>query len=246
MKQKIKEKAGMAVLILAALLAGILLFVRHWQFELPLYPNVDEQLSLDCIYDLLSQHIYAGDIYVLDFFRYPHLTFYYAMVGVRLLEKLLSGTDTAILIRYCICGTALVSNICIYFTVKIMTEKRRWAYIAFLLSLFSLYGYSYLFYTGPDTMLYAAANVILLLGCVIYRDWREDRVVYLWYPLMAVCIGLAAATKVHGIFFGLFWLALHIRKKYWKSYRDNFLFFLNCIILVLVFCICNYSMFFYF
>lgn len=236
----------MAVLILAALLAGLLLFVRHWRFELPLYPNVDEQLSLDCIYDLLNQHIYAGDIYVLDFFRYPHLTFYYAVVGVRLLQKLLSGTDTVILIRYCICGTALVSNICIYFAVKIMTEKRRWAYIAFQLSIFSLYGYSYLFYTGPDTMLYAVANVILLLGCVIYRDWQEDRVVYLWYPLMAVCIGLAAAAKVHGIFFGLFWLALHIRKKYWKSHRDNFLFVLNCIILALVFCICNYSMFFHF
>jgi NADH:ubiquinone oxidoreductase subunit 5 (subunit L)/multisubunit Na+/H+ antiporter MnhA subunit len=95
-------------------------------------------------------------------------------------------------------------------------------------------------------MLYAVANVILLLGCVIYRDWQEDRVVYLWYPLMAVCIGLAAAAKVHGIFFGLFWLALHIRKKYWKSHRDNFLFVLNCIILALVFCICNYSLFFHF
>jgi hypothetical protein len=246
MKEKTKEKLGMAVLILATLLIGLLLFVRHWQFELPLYPNVDELLSLDCIYDLLNQHIYAGDIYVLDFFRYPHLTFYYAVVGVRILRKLLSGTDTAILIRYCICGTALVSNVCIYFAVKIMTEKRRWAYIAFLLSIFSLYGYSYLFYTGPDTMLYAVANVILLLGCVIYRDWQEDRVVYLWYPLMAVCIGLAVAAKVHGIFFGLFWLALHIRKKYWKSHRDNFLFVLNCIILALVFCICNYSLFFHF
>ena len=28
-------------------------------------------------------------------------------------------------------------------------------------------------------------------------------------------------AKYHGILFGLFWLALHISKKYWKSYRNN-------------------------
>lgn len=70
-----QKKAGMAAAVLFTLAAGLLLFYRHWQFELPLYPNVDEQLSLGCIYELLGQHLYAGDIYVLDFFRYPHLTF---------------------------------------------------------------------------------------------------------------------------------------------------------------------------
>ena len=38
-----------------------------------------------------------------------------------------------------------------------------------LLSVFSLYGYAYLYYTGPDTMIYTIANVILFLGCLIYR-----------------------------------------------------------------------------
>lgn len=246
MRKKIREKLGMAVIIFVTLMAGLLLFYKHWQFELPGYPNVDEQLSLDCIYDLMNQHIYAGDIYVLDFFRYPHLTFYYAVAGVRVLGRLILGIDTVILLRYLICGTALLSNICIYFAVKIMTGSRRWGYLGFLLSVFSLYGYAYLYYTGPDTMIYAVANVILLLGCLIYQDIQEDRVVYLWYPLMAVCIGLAMAAKYHGILFGVFWLALHIRKKYWKSYRDNFLFFLNCIVLALVFCVCNYSLFFHF
>ena len=66
----------MAAAVAATLFAGLLVFYRHWQFELPFYPNVDEQLSLDCIYDLLNQHIYAGDIYILDFFRYPHLTYF--------------------------------------------------------------------------------------------------------------------------------------------------------------------------
>lgn len=246
MSKKVREKLGMAVIIFVTLMAGLLLFYKHWQFELPGYPNVDEQLSLDCIYDLMNQHIYAGDIYVLDFFRYPHLTFYYAVAGVRVLGRLISGIDTVILLRYLICGTALLSNVCIYFAVKIMTGSRRWGYLGFLLSVFSLYGYAYLYYTGPDTMIYAVANVILLLGCLIYQDIQEDRVVYLWYPLMAVCIGLAMAAKYHGILFGVFWLALHIRKKYWKSYRDNFLFFLNCIVLALVFCVCNYSLFFHF
>lgn len=62
-----RKKFGMAAAVAATLLAGLLVFYRHWQFELPFYPNVDEQLSLDCIYNLLNQHLYAGDIYILDF-----------------------------------------------------------------------------------------------------------------------------------------------------------------------------------
>lgn len=249
-KDKIKKSGkisiGTMAAVLVTLLFGILVFYRHWQFEMPFYPNVDEQLSLDCIYNLLNQHIYAGDIYVIDFFRYPHLTFYYAVVGERLLGKFMSGTDTVILLRYVVCGTAVLSNVCIYFAVKKMTGERSLSFAALVLSVFSLYGYSYLYYTGPDTMIYAVANVIILLGCLIYQDVREDRVVYLWYPLIAVCIGLATAAKVHGILFGIFWLALHIKKKLWKNYRYNFVFFLNCIVLAMVFCLCNYSMFFHF
>ena len=244
--REIRKELGMAAAVVVTLLAGLLVFYRHWQFELPFYPNVDEQLSLDCIYDLLNQHLYAGDIYVLDFFRYPHFTFYYAVLGVRILSRFISGVDTVILIRYVVCGTALLSNVLIYFVVKMMTGSRRWAYIGLVLSIFSLYGYAYLYYTGPDTMIYAVANVILFLGCLIYKDTQADRVVYLWYPLIAICIGLATAAKYHGILFGIFWLALHISKQYWKSYRNNFLFFLNCILIVLVFCLCNYSMFFNF
>lgn len=244
--QEIHKKAGMAAAIAVTLLAGLFIFYRHWQFELPFYPNVDEQLSLDCIYGLLSQHLYAGDIYVLDFFRYPHLTFYYAVLGSRILGKMFGGVDTVVLLRYVVCGTALLSNICIYFAVKKMTGERGWGFAALVLSVFSLYGYAYLYYTGPDTMIYAVANVILLLGCIIYKDVQEDRVVYLWYPLLAICIGLATAAKYHGILFGVFWLALHIKKRYWKNHRNNYLFFLNCIVLVLVFCLCNYSMFFHF
>lgn len=194
-----QKKVGMAAAVFLTLAAGMLLFYRHWQFELPLYPNVDEQLSLGCIYELLGQHLYAGDIYVLDFFRYPHLTFYYAAVGARILGKFLAGVDTVVLLRYVICGTALLSNVCVYFSVKIMTGSRKWAYLGFLLSVFSLYGYAYLYYTGPDTLLYAVANIILLLGCLIWREKDEERAVYLWYPLLAVCIGLAMAAKYHGV-----------------------------------------------
>ncbi len=246
MRKKFQEKACMAAAVVGALLVGVLLFYKHWQFELPLYPNVDEMLSLENIYDLLDQHLYTGDIYVLDFFRYPHLTFYYGAVGARILGKLLAGVDTVVLLRYVICGTALLSNVCVYFAVKVMTGNRKWGYIGFLLSVYSLYGYAYLYYTGPDTLLYTVANVLLLLGCVIYQDRDEERVVYLWYPLMAICIGLAMAAKYHGIVFGIFWLALHIRKKYWKSHRNNYLFFMDCIVLALVFCLCNYSLFFHF
>ena len=245
-KKEWQKRLGMAAAIALTLFAGMLLFYRHWQFELPLYPNVDEQLSLGCIYELLNQHLYAGDIYVLDFFRYPHLTFYYAAVGARILGKFLAGVDTVILLRYVVCGTALLSNIFVYFSVKVMTGSRKFGYLGFLLSMFSLYGYAYLYYTGPDTLMYAVANGILLLGCLIWRDRSEERTVYLWYPLMAICIGLAMAAKYHGIVFGVVWLALHIGKKYWKSYRNDFLFFLNCIVLVLTFVVCNYSLFFHF
>lgn len=241
-----QKRIGMAIAVAFALLAGMLLFCRHWRFELPLYPNVDEQLSLGCIYELLDQHLYTGDIYVLDFFRYPHLTFYYATVGVRILGKFLSGTETVILLRYVVCGTALLSNVCVYFSVKIMTGSRKWAYLGFLLSVFSLYSYAYLYYTGPDTMLYAVANGIMLLGCLILWEKDEERAVYLWYPLMAVCIGLAMAAKYHGVVFGIFWLSLHIGKKYWKRHRNNYLFFLDCIVLAAVFALCNYSLFFHF
>lgn len=236
----------MAAAVSVTLAAALFLFFRHWQFELPLYPNVDEQLSLDCIYELLNQHLYAGDIYVLDFFRYPHLTFYYAAFGARILGRFLAGVDTVVVLRYVVCGTAVLSNICIYFSVKIMTGNRKISYLGFLLSLFSLYGYSYLFYTGPDTLMYAVANVIMLLGCLIWQERTEERAVFLWYPLLAVCIGLAMAAKYHGIVFGVFWLALHIGKKYWKHYRNNYLFFLDCIVLALVFVVCNYSLFFHF
>lgn len=241
-----QKKVGMAAAVFLTLAAGMLLFYRHWQFELPLYPNVDEQLSLGCIYELLGQHLYAGDIYVLDFFRYPHLTFYYAAVGARILGKLLAGVDTVVVLRYVVCGTALLSNIFVYFSLRIMTKNRLYAYLGFLLSVFSLYGYAYLYYTGPDTLLYAVANLILLLGCLIWREKDEERAVYLWYPLLAVCIGLAMAAKYHGIVFGVFWLALHIGKKYWKRYRNNYLFFLDCIVLAFTFVLCNYSLFFYF
>lgn len=246
LRKEWQKKAGMAAAVFLTLAAGMLLFCRHWQFELPLYPNVDEQLSLGCIYELLGQHLYAGDIYVLDFFRYPHLTFYYAAAGARILGKFLTGVDTVVVLRFCVCGTALLSNICIYFSVKIMTGSRKWAYLGFLLSVFSLYGYAYLYYTGPDTLLYAVANLILLLGCLIWREKDEERAVYLWYPLLAICVGLAMAAKYHGIVFGVFWLALHIGKKYWKRHRNNYLFFLDCIVLALVFVLCNYSLFFYF
>lgn len=241
-----QKKTGMAAAVFFTLVAGMLLFYRHWQFELPLYPNVDEQLSLGCIYELLGQHLYAGDIYVLDFFRYPHLTFYYAAVGARILGKFLAGVDTVVLLRYVICGTALISNVCVYFSVKIMTDSRKYAYRGFLLSVFSLYGYAYLYYTGPDTLLYAVANLILLLGCLVWREKDEERAVYLWYPMLAVCIGLAMAAKYHGIVFGVFWLALHIGKRYWKRHRNNYLFFLDCIVLALTFVLCNYSLFFHF
>lgn len=182
MKKKIQQKAGMAAAVILTVVLGVLLFHNHWEFELPSYPNVDEQLSLDCIYNLMNQHLYAGDIYILDFFRYPHLTFYYAVVGVRILGKVLAGMDTTVLLRYVVCGTAILSNICLYFAVKIMTGSRKWGYIGLLLGTFSLYSYSYLFYTGPDTLMFAVANVILLLGCVVYQEKQEDRAVYLWYP----------------------------------------------------------------
>lgn len=246
MKKEWKKRIGMALAVAGTLLAGLLLFYRHWRFALPLYPNVDEELSLNCIYQLLDQHLYAGDIYVLNFFRYPHLTFYYAAAGVRLLGRFLKGVEQVILIRYVVCGTALLSNVFVYFSVKIMTKSRKWAYLGFLLSLFSLYGYSYLYYTGPDTMMYAVANVILLLGCTLFREQNEERAVYLWYPLLAVSIGLSMAAKYHGVVFGLFWLALHIGKGYWKRHRNNYLFFLDCILLVLTFALCNYSLFFHF
>ncbi len=246
MSTEIKHRLGMAAAVIVTLFIGLFIFYRHWQFELPGYPNVDEQLSLDCIYELMDQHLYAGDIYVLDFFRYPHLTFYYAVIGARILGKFFAGIDTDILLRYAVCGIAMLSNVCMYFSVKKMTGSRRIAYMGFALSVFSLYGFSYLFYTGPDTMMYAVANVILLLGVSLYQEKDEERAVYLWYPLLAICIGLAMAAKYHGILFGVFWLALHIKKKYWKSYRDNFVFFICCIVLALVFCVCNFSLFFHF
>lgn len=241
-----QKRLGMAIAVIITLMIGMLLFYRHWQFELPLYPNVDEKLSLGCIFELLDQHLYAGDIYVLDFFRYPHLTFYYAAFGVRILKKFLAGVDTVVLLRYVICGTAFLSNIFVYFSIKIMTGRRKWAYLGFLLSVFSLYGYAYLYYTGPDTLLYAVSNLILLSGCLIWKERDEERAVYLWYPLMAVCIGLAMSAKYHGVVFGVFWLALHIGKKYVRRHRNNYFFFLDCIVLALTFALCNYSLFFYF
>ena len=51
----------MAAAVVATLLAGLLVFYRHWQFELPFYPNVDEQLEREGIYIMVTPQMSEGD-----------------------------------------------------------------------------------------------------------------------------------------------------------------------------------------
>ena len=40
LRKEWQKRVGMAAAVAVTLIAGLLLFYRHWQFELPLYPDV--------------------------------------------------------------------------------------------------------------------------------------------------------------------------------------------------------------
>lgn len=124
----------------------------------------------------------------------------------RIASDFIDIKDITLFMRIVECGFGMLCNIFMYFTVKELTGSRRWGYIGLLFALFSLYQAEFLYYAGPDVLLYGMASIIIFLGVKIYKEDDEKKVFFLWYPLIAICIGLAVSSKYHGILFGLYWL----------------------------------------
>ncbi|MDY3909025.1 MAG: glycosyltransferase family 39 protein [Eubacterium sp.] len=236
MIKKMKECNKIMLLIFFTFVFAFILYYKHWTFELPLHPNIDEKTTINAVRSMLS-----SDSYTYSAFNYPHLTFYYGMFWYKLVSAFCTISDLTLFLRAVICGFALISNICIYFAVKRLTGSRKWGYIGLLISIFSLYQMEYLYYSGPDTMLYGCANVVILLGIIIFKEEDSKKSLYKWYPLIAIWIGLATAAKYHGILLGMYWLVIHVVKKNHKQLKANLSFILSCFLIVIAYLVCNIS-----
>lgn len=236
--EKVNWREG--VLLSLTMGAMFILYFFHWKFCLPLHPNVDENITIRIVQQMLD-----GNGVLFRVFNYPHLAFYWGGLWCKIVSLFSHSVDIVLVLRIVECGFALLSNIGIYFSIKELTGSKNWAYAGLLIALCSLYQAQYLYYAGPDVMLYGVANITLYLGVKIYKEEDIQKVFHKWYPLMAVSIGLAMSAKYHGILFGFYWLMIHIVKKYAKSIQYNIRFALSCFFIVVTWLICNISLFFY-
>ena len=221
-----KRSEYITILLLGVItVAAFFIYYHHWTFELPNHPNVDEGITINNVKAMINgKEIYS--------FNYPHLVFYYGYYCYKLVGAFIEISDLALFLRCCICGFALISNICIFFDIKKITNSNYWGIIGYALSVFSLYSFEYLFYCGPDVMLYGISNLVFLVGINIYYNQDEKLIFQKLYPLMAITIGLAVSAKYHGILLGIFWMCIHLSKKYYKSFKKNLYFLGNCFIIL--------------
>lgn len=233
--QQMRQQLVTMVMIATVLILAFILYYFHWKYELPQHPNIDETITLNNIETLLSGKMVTS-------FNYPHLPYHYGHIMYRIASDFIDIKDITLFMRIVECGFGMLCNIFMYFTVKELTGSRRWGYIGLLFALFSLYQAEFLYYAGPDVLLYGMASIIIFLGVKIYKEDDEKKVFFLWYPLIAICIGLAVSSKYHGILFGLYWLILHVIKKYIRNMKYNVLFCIDCLLIVLVYLLVNYSL----
>lgn len=229
------------ILLCSILLAAFVVYYNHWKFELPLHPNVDENITVYAVRNLVK-----GDkCLLIKNFNYPHIAFYWGALWCKIVSFFKDAFDMVLVLRVVECGFALFTNICIYALIKDVTGSKRWGFIGLLIALFSLYQAQYLYYAGPDAMLYGVANIIFYLGIKIYKEEDIKKVFHRWYPVMAVCIGLAASAKYHGIFLGFYWLIIHVMKKYYKKLQFNLQFVFSCFLIVVTWIVCDFSILVY-
>ena len=159
MKQ-LRQQLVTMVMIATALILAFILYYFHWKYELPQHPNIDETIMLSNIETLLSGIMVTS-------FNYPHLPYHYGYIMYRIACNFRDIKDITLFMRIVECGFGLLCNIFMYFTVKELTGSRRWGYIGLLFALFSLYQAEFLYYAGPDVLLYGMASIIIFLGVKI-------------------------------------------------------------------------------
>lgn len=229
-REAILEYAGVA----AAMLVALVIYALHWRFELPLHPQADEGMITGGVQSLINDSIWVN-----LGFKYPHLTIYVGYLAYKFVSVFYHISDMVYFLRVIICGLALLSNLCMYLVGKKITGSKRYGFICLLVALFSMYQFQYLYYVGPDAMLYAISNAISFLAVEMY--YAEDDKTVSYYPWMAVLIGLAISAKYHGVLLGVLWLAVHVSKGFWKDKRKNVTFVKNCFVIVLSFFVCNWK-----
>lgn len=231
-----KKQLYNALGITGIMLLAFIIYFKHWRYGLPMHWFVDEIITYNGVNGMIG-----GGIETPLVFNYPHLTFYLGYIAYKFFSLFTVIDDLNFFLRVIICGIALLSNICMFFTARLITGKDFYGFIALLISVFSLYPFEYLYYTGPDVMLYAVANVVFLVALHIY--YAEEDLALKLYPLIGILIGLATSAKYHGILLGALWLTIHIEKGYIKDIRNNLKFIASCFLIVVSFALCNWKIF---
>lgn len=228
------------VFILSSIISVSYLYtmVRYLKMGTPYYLHPDEPIVTSRVLSMFSNNTLE-----LSYFKYPGLSFYYGLICLKIISKLFENVGSAYVIRLIYTGTALVSNIFIYFTLNKLFKNRIISCIGFTLALTSLYISQWLYYAGPDVLLYAFGNIVAYLVISLTLSDDDNKNLYLYYPLFAIAIGLATAVKYHGILLYILLLYVHIAKKYYKSYKFNYLLLLTTVPIPLIFVACNPYMF---
>lgn len=211
-----------------------------WSMGLPNYPNVDETITISRV-----KNLYENKTMILDYFKYPGLNFYYGKIFLDIITFIFKfdiSSNLNLIIRYIYTSSALISFMFFYFAMKNIFGKK-FAYISFILSIFSLYYYRYIYYAGPDTLIIAFSNILIYISSLIYINDNEEKDTYFFIPLFCIFLGLTLSVKYNGVIFVVLLIFLYIKKRYYRSYKNNFLLLISLILMVLTFVICNFCMF---
>ena len=237
MNKNIKIITFIIILIFSSLFL-IILVPHYLKNGLP-YLHTDEYITSNKIIDMIKK-----ENFILDYFKYPGFNFYYGIIVFFLLIKLqIVNMVDFFSIRVLYVMTAILSNLILIYVITKITKNIIIGLIVFILSITGFYIYTNLYYAGPDTLMYALGNVIILFIIKIYYSDNSEKNIFLYYLVYCIIVGIAISTKFHGILLIIPLLILHILKKYYKSYKNNFILFINLIIILLIFIIFNFSMF---
>ena len=225
---------------LMLLAMGILCFIsayilfRYLKLGTPFHIHVDEGLVTPFVIKMFNNNTFE-----LNSFKYPGLSYYYGLVLLKVLSPIFTNLDPSYLLRLIYVGTALFSNIFIYFTLNKILKNKFIAGVGCTLSFFSLYIPQWLFYTGPDVLLYAFGNIVLYLFVSLLLSENEEKNIYFYLPILSIIIGFACATKYHGILLYTLVLYAYITKRYYKNYKYNFTLLISTLLIPITFIFSN-------
>lgn len=229
--------------IVAVVLMGYALF-QYLLLGLPYYLHSDEPITTDRIMNLVNKGTIA-----LDYFKYPGLNYYFGFIvetGLKAIGKLQGLIDRLThqgLVRMIYVFTAWLSGLLLYFPLKSLLGSRSRAIVGTVICMYSMYLPGELWYAGPDTLLYAFGNILLLLLVKTMDTQDKDRVAFWLMPLWGIFIGLAISVKYHAALMAVYMVWVFIRKKLYRVEAYKFAFLFSLVLIPLVFVCCNLYMF---